>query len=76
MAKKFIGPAVARMKRKGTVGSLRAVAQRRGLLSGKEDTLTEADLDRLAAAARKMGGEKGAALMRKVNFAKNVRRSK
>ncbi len=74
--KKWIGPARSRMERKGTVGSLRAIAQKKGLLSGPEDTLTEQDLDRLAAMAKRMGGKEGLALTQKVNFARNVRKSK
>lgn len=80
--KKWIGPAAAKMERKGTTGSLRAIAQRRGLLSGEKDALTEQDLSRLATAASKMKGKdgkltaEGLALMRKVNFAKNARKAK
>jgi len=76
--KRWMGPVAAKMESKGTTGSLRAIAQRRGLLKGGEDTLTAQDLSRLAAAASKMKGKdgkltaEGLALMRKVNFAKNA----
>jgi len=80
--KRWMGPARARMESKGTTGSLRAIAQKRGLLSGEKDTLTEQDLSRLAKAASKMKGKdgkltaEGLALMRKVNFARNALKAK
>jgi len=80
--KRWMGPVAAKMERTGTAGSLRAVAQKRGLIKGKGDTLTEQDLNRLAAAASKMKGKdgkltaEGLALMRKVNFAKNALKAK
>lgn len=80
--KRWMGPAAAKMERKGTTGSLRAIAQKRGLLSGDKDALTEQDLGRLAKAASKMKGKdgkltaEGLALMRKVNFARNAMRTK
>jgi hypothetical protein len=78
--KKWIGPVRAKMERAGTTGSLREIARRRGLLKGEEDTLTEQDLSRLAAIARRMKGKdgqltkEGLELLRKVNFARNVRK--
>jgi len=80
--KRWMGPVATKMEKAGTTGSLRAIAQRRGLLKGEEDTLTEQDLNTLAAAARKMKGKdgklsaEGLALMRKVNFAKNAIKAK
>lgn len=73
MAKKFIQKAKRRMVAKGTVGSLRAAAARKGMLKGKGDTLTPEDLDRLAAIAKRT---KNTELARKVNFARNIRRKK
>jgi len=80
--KRWMGPVAAKMEKAGTTGSLRAIAQRRGLLSGEKDTLTEADLSTLAAAARKMKGKdgklsaQGLELIRKVNFARNAMKAK
>lgn len=68
--RKWIQKARQRMESQGTTGSLRSRAQRMGLLSGKGDTLTDADLDRLSAVAKRRGdGE----LAKKVNFARNAR---
>jgi len=47
MVKKWIAPMKRKMKRAGTVGSLRAIAQRRGLLAGKGDSLTCSDIAKL-----------------------------
>lgn len=47
MVKKWIGPMRKRMEKKGTVGSLRAIAQRRGLLASKGDSLTCSDIAKL-----------------------------
>ena len=69
MAKKFIAAAKRRMVAKGTVGSLRAIASRHGMLSGKEDHLTPEDLSRLSAIAKKT---KNTALAKKVGFARNM----
>jgi len=79
---RWMGPVAAKMEKKGTTGDLRAIAQRRGLLKGKDDTLTEADLTTLANAARKMKGKdgkltaEGLDLIRKVGFAKNAMKAK
>ena len=69
MAVKWMGKARAGMEKRGTVGSLRAIAKKRGLLSGKDDKLTADDLKTLMAAARRM---KDTALMRKVMQAANM----
>lgn len=80
--KRWMGPEAARQEKAGTTGSLRAIAQKRGLLSGEKDTLTEADLNTLANAARKMKGKdgklspQGLELIRKVGFAKNAMKAK
>ena len=80
--KRWMGPMKARMERKGAVGSLRAIAQRRGLLKGEKDTLTEADLNSLAVAARKMKGKdgkltaEGLELTQKVNAARKMMAAK
>jgi len=79
--KKWMGPEAARQEKAGTAGSLRAIAQRRGLIKG-EETLTEADLNTLANAARKMKGKdgklspQGLELIRKVGFARNAMKAK
>ena len=68
----------AKMEKGGTVGSLRAIAQRRGLLKGKEDTLTTQDIARLKAAALRMKGKdgkmtaEGLTLFRKTQAAANM----
>jgi hypothetical protein len=69
MAQKWMAGMKRRMVARGTVGSLRAAAQRRGMLSGKEDMLTGGDLDRLGSIAKKT---KNTALARKVNAARNM----
>lgn len=66
---KWIQEARERMERKGTVGSLRRIAKREGLIKGSEK-LSSSDLSKLARKAEKTGNT---ALARKVNFAKNVR---
>jgi len=78
MAKKWMKAARARMEKRGTTGWLRSQAQRRGLLSGKEDTLTESDLSSLEAAARRQKGAEGKLtpaglrLLRAVTQARNM----
>lgn len=52
-------------------GATRRRAQRMGLLHGKRDTLSNADLNKLAAAAKKTPSKRDD---RQVQFAKNVRR--
>jgi hypothetical protein len=69
MAEKWIGPMTEKMKRKGTTGSLRAIAAKSGLLKGKGDTLTSQDLSILAARAKRTNDTK---LLRKVVAAKNM----
>jgi hypothetical protein len=74
LAKKFLAKARAGMERRGTKGSLRRIAQKRGLISGKQDALTESDLAKLQAAAARMpeGSAQRTALMRKIQFARNA----
>ena len=82
MAEKWMGPARAKMEKKGTAGSLRKIAQEKGMLGGKGDSLTPEDLSRLEAMARKMKDAKGhmtqqgMALFRKVQFAKRAMKVK
>lgn len=72
-AKKWIQKVRYKMEREGTVGALRRTARQMGLLRGKEDTLTLSDLNRMEAHARKTGNTR---LLRRVLFAKNVRKRK
>ncbi len=65
-AGKWMQAARKRMKRKGTTGSLRAIAQKRGLVKGEKDKLTASDLRTLHSSATKSGNT---ALMKKVQFA-------
>lgn len=67
--KRWMGAARKRMERKGTTGSLRAIAQRRGLLSGKDDNLNESDIRTLYSSAQRSGDTK---LIRKVVQAANM----
>lgn len=69
MATKWMQGARNKMEKAGTVGSLRAIAQRKGILSGPKDELTAADCDKLMAAAKKSGDMK---LFKKALFAKNA----
>lgn len=76
MATKFFAKARAGMKSRGTEGSLRKIAQSRGLLAGKKATLTGGDLAKLRAIAFRMPeGAKRTGLMRKISFARNAMRS-
>ena len=61
-----------RMEKKGTTGSLRAIAKKRGLLKDEKDTLTTADANVLIASAKK---EKNTKLLRKALAAKNMMKS-
>lgn len=64
-ATKWIAAAKERMERKGTVGSLRAIAKRRGLLESATDTLSKSDLSKLSKGA-------SSSLRKKLQFARNV----
>lgn len=66
MAKRWIQKAV----NPRTKGVLRAKAKRRGLIKGTE-SMSESDLDRLHAEAKRRGDTK---TMRQVQFARNVRK--
>lgn len=76
--KKWMQRESKRQEKAGTKGSLREVAKRRGLLSGKEDTLTKSDLDSLERAAKRMKKkdgtmtDEGLKLFRKVQFARRA----
>lgn len=63
--KKWMQPARRRMERKGTVGSLRETAQRKGLLAGKGDTLTCGDI-------AKLKKSKDPAIVKKATMAGNM----
>ena len=52
-------------------GALRETARRMGLLKGKDDKLSEADLDRMERAARRSGNVK---LLRRVLLARTLRK--
>ena len=66
---KWIQQATDKMKAKGTVGSLRSAAG----VSG-DKTISSSKLTAMGKKAKSMGGERGAALSKKVNFAKNIRK--
>jgi hypothetical protein len=55
---KWMGPMNAKIAKAGTKGKLRAAAQKMGILSGANDTLTAADCDRIMASAKKSGNTK------------------
>lgn len=66
--RKWIQKAVRRMERKGTKGSLRAYAQRRGIIK-KGERLNASALTKLNRIAERTGNT---ALKKKVNFARNI----
>lgn len=66
-ADKWMEKAKARMQAKGTVGSLHKEA---GVKPDKK--IPDSKLSALSAKADSMGGEKGAALKKKLNFARNA----
>jgi len=70
---KWMGPARERMERKGTAGSLREIARRRGMLAGKKENLTCGDIASLKASAKRSGDTK---LMRKATMAGNMMKCK
>ena len=67
--KRWMASARSRMERKGTTGSLRAIAQRRGLISGKDDKLTPSDVRTLFTSAQRSHDIK---LLRKALQAANM----
>jgi hypothetical protein len=72
VAEKWMQRVREQMERKGTTGALRRTAKRMGLIKGDEP-LSESDLDKLEAKARKTGNT---TLLRRVNLARVFKKAR